>query len=203
VHQKRDEEICALVTSGATMTFTASLYGITRERVRQVVLRDTSLTGRSIRASRKKQRLQQRIESDFRDTVNAVLRNDWKCDVCGGWNLRRGHAYIQGKRDHLPYQRCSKECSRLFGKLRFRFERDTYNTYQAKSVLLRSDVNKHQRQHASNILDGTNVEHAERYYTQSGSKNEIAMNRVVELRKALGTEHLFDDSFPLRVLIVP
>ena len=202
LHRKRDEEICNLVIAGATMTNVAGQFGITRERVRQIVLRDTSRTGREIHKATKDAKEQRRIDLDFRDATTATIKNDWRCGVCGGWNIRRGYSYIRGKRNYLPYERCSQECSELFGKLRFRFDRDTYNQYQARSILLRGGTDKHQERHASNILAGINVAYTERYYTQAGSKNEIAMERVASLRKALGTEHLFDDSFPIRVLIV-
>ena len=195
----RDHTICILVTSGITMTTVGNEFGLTRERIRQIVLRDTKLSGHEIQASLKAEKSQKRLESDFHDSVKATLRNNWKCNVCGGWNVRKGYAYIRGIRNANPFERCSHECTKLYEKLRFRFDRDSYNKYQAMSILNR-DTSKFAKQHAENILSGVNVVYENRYYTQSGSMNEVAVERVALLRKALGTEHLFDDSLPLRVL---
>lgn len=199
MNEERDKKICQSVLDGATMTEAGEQFGITRERVRQIVLRDVHVSGRALQKRRKEAKRKKQIETDFRNTVTATIENDWTCDICGGWNLRRGYSYIRGIRDYLPYERCSKECSYLYGKLRFRLDRDTYNKNQARSVLANSE-NEYARSHAENVLAGTNVEHSERFYTQAGSLNSKAIERIIELRKTLGTEHLFGDSFPTKVI---
>lgn len=182
----RDEKIVALYKTGKySLQEIGSRYNITRERVRQICYRH-NFTGSDRIEQAKKMRAEQDAvlrEKKKSAAIRRAKENNWTCPVCGVLNVRRGF------RD--TFKTCSTECSRLYVLLRPRIERNEYAAYQARSMIRRDALQEQPAfkvNHARRVLADEAVKHPERYYYREDSMAGQAFERMLELRRELGTE---------------
>jgi len=184
----RDAEMVVMYLTGQySMQAIGDKYGISRERVRQI-LKLGGVLGADLIDRRKSERLMKRISDKADRKAKAVAdakANDWRCPVCGGLNARRGL-------NRINTVTCSMECSELYKKLRPRIDRQHWSKVQAEALIRRQartgDLRQFQVDHAQNVVDGKNTVHPERFYYNENSKAGKAFDRMLELRRELGTE---------------
>lgn len=183
----RDEKIVKRYLEGRdSMEDIGTEYDITRERVRQI-LKKHGVLGADMIEKHAIERLVAKASAKAERIANAkqnALDNDWRCPVCGGLNIRRGM--------HHGVICCSTECSYLYPILRPRIQREAWSIQQAEAMLRREErggtVKPFQLNHANNVLTGKNTVHPERFYYNENSKAGKAYERMLELRRELGTE---------------
>jgi hypothetical protein len=201
----RDNEIIKMrFDEGATLQEIGEKFRISRERVRQIIHRDTAGRGGDIYRGlkRKRQEVQEARELEWKamEAMAVAIANNMRCKVCGGWNIRGGGYYADHGKQH--YTTCSQECASLFLKTRHVIDRDEFRRVQARSVL-------HHRQyrseiaiaHAERVLEGANEDDPSKWVTHVGTGNHYAIVRIRNLRTTLGTVEDFDDGlFDVRII---
>ena len=183
----RDEKIVKRYLAGRdSMEAIGDDNDITRERVRQI-LKKHGVLGSDLIERHAIERAVDKASARANRVALAkqkALDNDWRCPVCGGLNVRRGMYH--------GVTCCSAECSYLYPILRPRIARASWSKQQAEAMLRRQErggnVKPFQLSHAKRVLSGKNVVHPERFYYNEDSKAGKAYERMLELRRELGTE---------------
>ena len=186
--QARDIEIVEMYLTGKySMEAIGDKYNVSRERIRQI-LKLGGVLGADLIERRRAEKLAKRISDKADRKARAIIaakENDWRCPVCGGLNVRRGL-------NRSTAVTCSSECSGLYPMLRPRIDREHWSKTQAEALVRRQkregDLQPFQVNHAQSMIDGTNNIHPERFYYNETSKAGQAYERMLELRKELGTE---------------
>lgn len=163
----RNRAVVAANNDGFSQAAIARRFGITRERVRQILLkaRARGLTVKDARAVRDNQRV---VELKRR---LALAR---PCRVCGCWALRRKNAIT-----------CSPECARLYRIAGYQLDpkrRQSHRMATARGIL-RSEASRgfgRDVAWAKQVLAGARP--ANRAWVKSNSETERAVRRALELR---------------------
>jgi len=112
----RDTELVAAYRNGATVTELATLYGITSQRVSQIIHKTdpTAIPEMTrVRIERRKQKRQEQHRDQLRERTK-------QCRVCGEW-------FLSGK---TRRRECSEECQRAYKLGRRYFDPEQYERHR-------------------------------------------------------------------------
>lgn len=199
IPKHRNFAISERALNGETLQNIANDYGLTRERIRQIVFLHTGRTKRDINEVHMEKIRDMRRKFLCHSAMEIAFQYELTCIVCGAWNIREGKSrYLNGawrKKDVVPhFLTCSADCTDDFRVIRHRLYRRTYMMHQSNHILSNKErYDTYSVSHAERIRDGENVLHPGRWHTNKGTASYDAVIRVRKLRKALGTEHMFDD----------
>jgi hypothetical protein len=155
---ERDRAIVEAFDDDPTLTLeeVGDRYGITRERVREILVQHGRVSGRK----RLQARAEERLFRQFAERARSAV----PCAVCGSWVLRRTRT---GRK-----KTCSSECTRLWNEVRFSIdeeERERQRYATATWVVEHADrVPANRVIHAMRVLTGDAEERGR--WTISGSK---------------------------------
>lgn len=188
----RNDAMVVMAQSGFTLQAIGDVFGITRERVRQIVKLYTGEGKLAINARLNKAKAAKAIDDTVYDAMDAALSFNLHCIVCGAWNIREGKALNESGESR--YRTCSKQCSKDRHKIRHRIERELFRETQAKHILLhRERFNKYMVDHAERIMSGDVEARYDSRLVHRGTATYDAVMRVRNLRASLGTTDMFDD----------
>jgi len=190
----RNREICyRILTGGETLDAVGQEYGVSRERIRQLVLEGTGRTKREINEETKRKKNSILYSKRTSIAMRVALDGNMRCVTCGGHNIRGGwSAYVND--GVSKFQACSNDCAQDYLVLRHRLKRREYEMHQAVSILKhKSKFPKFAVDHARRTREGSAGHHPNRYFVKKGTKSYRSVVRVRKLRKALGTEDMFTD----------
>lgn len=172
VKEKRDLDIALKVLDGATLREVGEEYGISTERVRQI-LRETGHESRAqeSRKKRQEQQAQERLFAEFAKLAETAK----PCRVCGYWVLRRGKDRVD-KRQTIT---CSADCAESWRVLRRIIDPTWYRRHQkmlANHILGLPDGHSHKRatsiRWAHKVIAGDYGDETQARYVLPGSKTE-------------------------------
>src|SRR5262245_41754230 len=171
----RKADIVELSESGFNGAEIGRLYGVTRERIRQILMEKDVPPARERQAQRiKEQQLAGLVER---------LKAAKPCVVCGCWVIRPQ----TGSR---PVLTCSVECSKAYRHLRYHIDRSFHNRRQlatARWIAAHADrVSRATYWHAVKVLNGEPTAYHGRW-TNEGSYVSELIDKY-GLREKLGLE---------------
>ena len=148
----RNQEIERLYYGGEhTLQAIGDHYGVTRERIRQILPKGAGTVVEKIRHD-------QRRTQKFLAACQRALNENRVCQICGGWILR-GYA-----------KTCSGECSKAYLVLRHFDEHETHRHEQARTYLAKPEKYKGPQVEWAKKMVGPNPPPPNRRYLQPGSK---------------------------------
>ncbi len=143
-------------TEGLTLQEIGDRYGVTRERIRQILPRGAS------DAKRVRLRHQKRTKR-FLASCQRALDDDLHCRTCGGWILR-------GVKRMVPPLECSTECARAFAVLRTFDDHEHHRRQTARTYLASPEKYKASVLEWSEAMLGPNPPPPNRRYLIPGSE---------------------------------
>jgi hypothetical protein len=172
-------QLAERIRAGETLEAVGRDYGVTRERVRQVVVALDPDGGRDGQRLRRALRVEQETVTAEVRSVQAALRNG-PCRTCTGPVTRATRSKRPGK------VTCSPRCAALWSACRMHLDEDEHRRHalaQARWVLANS-ADPTRRRSAERTLNGQRVQDHGRW-TIAGSRVERMLTEVRELRLAV------------------
>ena len=172
--------------AGESLESIAGEFGVTRERVRQLIfeydptLRDRVRERKQAKAHAKEMR---RLNAQLQANARHAIRYDLKCVVCGCWVLKTTSA-TEGNLT------CGPEHSKAWPVIRYFEEHgggyDRHREMIARSILNRPDAPEHRKEHARAVLRGE-MPPNRRFFVPGSYRSELirkyrpeAYKRIVE-----------------------
>ena len=153
---ERNEEIKRLYHSGEhTLQAIGDRYGLTRERIRQILPTGAATVVEKIRRDRK--RTQKRTQK-FLAACQRALAENRKCQVCKGWILRNTKVT------------CSHECAEAYLPLRHFDEHEEHRRETARTYLAKPEKYKKSLSEWAEKMLGPSPPPPNRRYLVPGSK---------------------------------
>jgi Sigma-70, region 4 len=160
-----EQEMVQRTRNGETLAEIAADFGLTRERVRQIVVAlapQAACLGRAVRAD------QARAAREVRERAKAAVRAERlrslsPCVVCWGPIKRPPNM-----REQARYHTCSKECCRLWSLVRLHLDPQYHERHDL--LMARWSIEKGQPGqivHAINLLTGNARRHPNRHHPYS------------------------------------
>lgn len=148
--------------AGETLQAIADTYGVSRERIRQVVKQVDASVPEALRSTaevRRERSEEQELSNKLTRRMEAALKHDRKCQVCGAWVLRGN------------YVNCSPEHTEAWSYLRVVDNPLEHRRYMAKTYLDKPErYSESNLDWARRVMSGE-VTEGNRRYLIPGSKS--------------------------------
>lgn len=167
---QRAQDFAVLYRNGLTYTQIGAKYGVSRERVRQVLAK-TGFDGRAAKARANRERIEAERLSKCLAVMQRAIDEDRKCTICGAWVLRKG-----------PAKTCSQACAELLrgdARLYVRPEQREQHRFNVAKSILRNPKGKRPSQIAwAKRMLSDNPPPANRRFSVPGSRASEAARKL-------------------------